>query len=422
MKKSIYLTLFTSALLFADAPAVLPVDQRTFVQSQYMPDISLITDFSFVSRNRDQDELKAMSVPGVTEAFFGDEDEEHSHGTYNADNGFNLNYAELVLSSSVDPFLSLDAVFHFGEEGVDIEEAYFTTTALGNGVRIRGGKLLSGFGRHNAQHHHFWDFSDAPLIYQGFLGGALNEKGVQLQYTPELSEYLMFGVEVMQGENEATFNNQTQTFTNGDEVKGADAPSLFVAYVKTSFDMGETTIMPGLSYVYGETRSYHEHDVNEEEAFSGTSSLCNAEFTLKHYFDSYSYLTWQSEWMRKEQKGTKYEYDGVSVASEDQKVEQEGLYTQLVYAYDLNWRMGARYDSIYKNDIKVVEAALPSTPYERYTAMLEYHFSEFSRLRLQYNYNNALYAETASGYIGDDVQSLILSFNFAIGAHAAHDF
>jgi hypothetical protein len=385
-----------------------------------MPDISLIADFAFVSRNKDQDELTALSVPGVTEAFFGDADEEHSHGTYNADNGFNLNYAELVMSSSVDPFLSLDAVFHFAQEGVDVEEAYFTTTALGNGIRIRGGKFLSNLGRHNMQHHHFWDFSDAPLIYQGFLGGALNEKGLQLQYTPELSEYVMFGAEVLQGENETTFNYKTQTFaTSGDEVKGADAPSLFVAYAKTSFDIGETTILPGISYAYGQSRSYHLHEGNEE-AFSGTSSLYNAELTVKHYFDSYSFLTWQSEWMRKEQKGTLYEGD--LVTAEDQKVEQEGLYTQLVYAHDQNWRTGARYDSVYKNEIQVVEAALPSTPYERYTAMLEYHFSEFSRLRLQYNYNKALYTETAGGYAREDVQSLILSFNLAIGAHGAHDF
>ncbi len=422
MKRSIFLALCASTLLYADAPALKPVAERTFVQSQYMPDISLIADFAFVTRNKDKDELKALSIPGVTEAFFGDEDEEHSHGTYNADNGFNLNYAELVMSSSVDPFLSLDAVFHFAEEGVDIEEAYFTTTALGHGVRIRGGKFLSNFGRHNAQHHHFWDFSDAPLVYQGFLGGALNEKGLQVQYTPELSEYLMIGAEILQGENEATFGNKTQTFTNEEEIKGADAPSLFVTYAKTSFDVGDTTILPGLSYVYGETRSYHMHDVNDEAAFSGTSRLYNAELTVKHYFDSYSFVTWQSEWVRKEQKGTLYEFDGVAVSEEDQKVVQEGLYTQLVYAHDQNWRMGTRYDAVYKNDIKVVEAALPSTPNERYSAMLEYHFSEFSRLRLQYNYNKALYTETATGYAGADVQSLILSFNLAIGAHAAHDF
>lgn len=419
MKKSIYLALYATTLLWAEAPALRPVEERTFVQSKYMPDMSLIMDTAFVSRNKDQDELTGLSIPGITEAFFGDADEEHSHGAYNADNGFNLNYAELVLSSNVDPFLSLDAVFHFGEEGVEIEEAYFTTTALENGIRIRGGKLLSGFGRHNLQHHHIWDFSDAPLIYQGFLGGALNEKGVQLQYTPELSSYLMLGVEIMQGENETTFGNKTHTFENNDTIKGADAPSLAVAYLKTSFDIGNTTIMPGFSYVYGKSRSYHEHE-GAEEVFSGTSRLYNAEFTLKHYFDSYSFLSWQSEWMRKEQKGTHYE--AAIADAQDQSKTQEGLYTQLVYAPDQNWRMGARYDTIYTNEALFVEETLPSAPFERYSAMLEYHFSEFSRLRLQYNHNSALYSETLSGYQRVDVQSLILSFNLSIGAHAAHNF
>ncbi len=419
MKNSIYLAMYASALLWAEAPALKPLEERTFVQSQYMPDISLIADTAFVSRNKTQDELTGLSIPGITEAFFGDADEEHSHGAYNADNGFNLNYAELVLSSNVDPFLSLDAVFHFGEEGVEIEEAYFTTTALENGIRIRGGKLLSGFGRHNLQHHHIWDFSDAPLIYQGFLGGALNEKGVQLQYTPELSSYLMLGLEIMQGENETTFGNKTQGFENNDTIKGADAPSLFAIYLKTSFDIGNTTLMPGLSYVYGKSRSYHEHE-GVEEIFSGTSRLYNAEFTLKHYFDSYSFLSWQSEWMRKEQDGTHYE-NAITDIQEQSKT-QEGLYTQLVYAPDQNWRMGARYDTIYTNEALFVEEPLPTTPYERYSAMLEYHFSEFSRLRLQYNYNSSLYGETLSGYQQADVQSLILSFNLSIGAHAAHNF
>lgn len=419
MKKSLYLAVCAATLLYADAPALIPVQDRAFAQSQFMPDISLIVDSAFVSRDKDQDELSSLTVPGITEAFFGkDAGDGHSHSAYNAKNGFNLNYAELVLSSNADPFFSLDGVFHFGEEGVEIEEAYFTTTALKKGVRIRGGKFLSSFGRHNNQHHHIWDFSDAPLIYQGFLGGALNEKGLQVQYTADTSSYLMLGAELLQGENEAMFGNTTQSFANGDMIKGADAPSLFVAYLKSSFDIGDTTILPGVSYAYGESRSYHLHE-GVEEAFSGTGALYNAELTIRHYFDSYSFVTWQSEWMHKKKEGRHYE--GTLASAEEQRVVQEGLYTQLVYAPDQNWRMGARYDSVYKNDIRLVELPLPSTPYERYSAMLEYHFSEFSRLRLQYNCSTALYM-AGTEYQNVDVQSLILSLNISIGAHAAHSF
>ena len=32
--------------------------------------------------------------------------------------------------------------------------------------------------------------------------------------------------------------------------------------------------------------------------------------------------------------------------------EQSGYYTQLVYAMNRNWRIGARYDNIYQNDVR----------------------------------------------------------------------
>jgi hypothetical protein len=54
--------------------------------------------------------------------------------------------------------------------------------------------------------------------------------------------------------------------------------------------------------------------------------------------------------------------------------------------------------------------------------MAEYHWSEFSRLRLEYTQNDALYTEGANGFESTDVKTLMLSLNLAIGAHAAHDF
>jgi len=423
MKKAIYLALCASTLIHAQAPALLPVEKRTFSQSQFIPDISLIVDTSFVSRNQDQDELSTLGIPGIMEEFYGNPADEHghSHGAYSPDNGFNFNYAELVMSANVDPTFSLDAVFHFGQDSVEIEEAYFTNTTVMDGLRIRGGKLLSDMGRLNNQHHHFWDFNEAPLIYQGFLGGDnLNEVGLQVQYTLPLDEYVMVGAEVLQGNNEQSFGTGTLSLSNGDEIKGADAPSMLVTYIKTAFDIGDTTIMPGASYVYGQSRKLDAHD-GHEIAFDGDSSLYNIELTVKHYFDSYSFISWQSEWMRLEKKGTEYHVENNVTKPEDQKIIQEGVYSQLVYAPNANLRFGGRYEAIYKNSS---EEALPSAPYNRYTAMVEYHFSEFSRLRLEYSQNDALYRHNDVTDQFDAVQtnSIILSLNLAIGAHGAHDF
>jgi len=434
MKKSIYLALGACTLLNAAAPAVLPVEKRTFSQSQFMPNISMIVDMSYAARNKDQDALAGLVIPGVIEDFYGQEAGDghgHAHSACSSDNGFNFNYAELVMSANVDPNFSLDTVFHFTEDGVSIEEAYFTNTTALDGLRIRGGKLLSEFGRLNQQHHHFWDFNDMPLIHQAFVGNeGLNEAGLQLQYTLPFEEYVMIGGEVLQGDNEKSFGNDSISISSDDaavteEIKGASAPSLLVGYLKGSFDIGDTSVLPGISYIHGESRSLHDHD-GHQVGFDGTSSIVNVELTVKHFFDSYSFLTWQSEWMQMERKGDEYHAVAIDVEKLSQKITQAGYYTQLVYAHDQNWRMGARYDSIYENDNQVMKSEgeeLPSTPYDSYSAMVEYHWSEFSRLRLEYTQNDALYRELAAGgFESTDVKTLMLSLNLSIGAHAAHDF
>jgi len=274
----------------------------------------------------------------------------------------------------------------------------------------------------NSQHHHAWDFSDAPLIYTSFLGAeGLSDIGLQLHYVLPTETYTMMGIEVMQGRSETSFGNDAIDI-NG-TVDAPTPPSLVIGYIKSSIDIGNTTILPGLSYAYGAAQSQHTHD-GHNEGFSGHTSLYNAELTVKHYFDSYSYLQWQSEWMMRHQEGDSMEASPTGRQTEEQTVKQSGLYTQLIYAQDQNWHYGLRYDSIYQNDISVTETTLPSTPYQRYTGMVEYHFSEFSRLRLQYDYNSAVYGEDESThtYQQEDVQTLMLSFNFAIGAHAAHNF
>jgi hypothetical protein len=386
-------------------------------------------DASYVDRSVEDGELGHLELPGIAHGIMGSHGhDEHAHSTYNANDGFNLNYAELVLSSSVDPYTTMDGVFHFSEEGVAIEEAYFTTTALPAGLRLRGGKMLSNFGRINMQHHHYWDFGDMPLVYQAFLGDhGINEKGVQLQWVAPTDTYLMVGVEVLQGENEMLFGTEAiadPTAATEDDpalAEAVDAPGLVVGYVKTSFDIGDTTFLPGLSYARGDTRINHLDDDEEPHAFAGTSTLYGADLTVKHYFDSYRFLTWQSEWMLRDMDGTKFNYNGVdTVTPVPLQKEQAGYYTQLVYGMDRNWRFGLRYDSIYQNDITANGAAQDTVEdFKRYSAMAEYHPSEFSRIRLQYNRNDAMYNEDGDR---QSIDTVMLQVNFAIGAHAAHDF
>lgn len=397
---------------------------KTFSQVSYMPDISLIGDISYVSRNKKDDELPHLELPGVAHGIMGSHSHDgNSHSPYNAGKGFNLNYAELMLSKSVDPTLNLDGIFHFSEGGVEIEELYFTTTALGYGSRIKGGKFNSNFGYLNDQHHHAWSFADMPLVYEAFLGmHGINEKGLQFQWTAPTSNYLMIGAEVLQGENEQMFGNQSihlnDLNASNPHVDSENAPSMYVGYVKTSFDIGDTTILGGLSYAKGSARIDHSEEEEEAHAISGDSTLYGADLTVKHYFDSYSFLTWQSELLSRKIKGTLYEIDDTTkfATSSDLTKKQTGLYTQLVYAPNQSWKMGVRYDTIFKNNINGTDSI---DDFKKYSAMLEYNTSEFAKFRLQYNRNRALYNEDGQK---QNINSVILQANFSIGAHGAHSF
>jgi len=424
MKKIVLTSMLCAGFSYADIAQLLDEEKRTFDNSKYIPDISLITDVSYVNRNIKDDELSHFGLPGIVEGLFG----EHAHGgsneaTYNANQGFNFNYAELILSSSVDPFFSMDATFHFSEHGVEVEEAYFTTTTLGHGLRLRGGKLLSNFGYINAQHQHYWDFGDMPLVYEAFLGThGIDELGAQLQWTAPTPFYLMAGFEVLQGDNEQMFGNETVeledvwTSVGENYIEGTTAPSLYVGYVKSSFDVGETAILSGLSYAQGDSLINHSEDEEDPHVFKGDAKLYGADLVVLHAIDSYRSFKWQSEWLSRDLDGVQY----TPTDSANINKKQSGLYSQLIYTHDKNWRMGVRYDTIYQNDITKdgVDIDMPDD-FNKYSAMIEYHTSEFARFRLQYNHNESLYNEDG---VRQNLDTIMLQANIAIGAHAAHAF
>ncbi len=424
MKKIVLTSMLCAGFAYCDIAQLLEEDKRTFDSSKYIPDIAHFGVFYYENRSINDDELSHLGLPGIAHGLYA----EHAHGdsneaTYNANQGFNFNYAELILSSSVDPFFSMDATFHFSESGVEVEEAYFTTTALGNGLRLRGGKLLSNFGYINAQHHHYWDFGDMPLVFESFLGThGINELGAQIQWTAPTSFYLMAGLEILQGENEQMFGNESVeledvwTSVGEDHIEGTDAPSLYVGYVKSSFDVGDTTVFGGLSYAQGDSLLDHSEDEEAPHVFKGDAKLYGADLVVLHTLDSYRSFKWQTEWLSRELDGIQYNPS----ASSDINKKQSGLYSQLLYTHDKNWKMGVRYDTIYQNDITKDGVDINEVDdFNKYSAMIEYHTSEFARFRLQYNRNEAMYDEAG---LRQNLDTIMLQANIAIGAHAAHSF
>jgi hypothetical protein len=355
------------------------------------PYISLVLNTFAYNSNLGQEELEIRNIPGYTNA--GIESRK----------GFNLEAAELFLFAPVDPYFNLYATIPVTEDGAELEEAYFLTTSLPCGFQLKGGKFKSGFGRINSQHPHAWDFVDIPLVYKAFSGPeGITEKGGQLTYLPPLPFYTLLGTEVLQGENDVLFGSDAKP-----------GPHAYTLFAKTSFDLTDnSTILFGPSVMTGKTKT---GSVADDTEFRGTSTLYGLEFTYKWKPSKTRGLAVQTEYQYRRQSGDLE--DDVALTTEALKRAQDGLYIQTIYQIE-RWRAGARYDvlGLFKDDyiLSGTDQDFGERPW-RASGMLEFNPTEFSRIRLQYNYDK-------SARVGKTNQELFLQFVFGIGAHGAHPF
>src|SRR5260370_30616786 len=84
---------------------------------------------------------------------------------------------------------------------VNVEEAYIQTTALGEGITLRAGRMFAGIAYLNERHAHDWSFSDASLPYRAFLNGQYGDDGVQARWLVPTNIFLELGAEWFRGDS-----------------------------------------------------------------------------------------------------------------------------------------------------------------------------------------------------------------------------
>src|SRR5688572_9253857 len=185
----------TTSEATADAAAVAPPTSEpapasgASSPSAFNPAMSLILGGTITNASRDPGDWHiAGFVPS------GDE-----NGP--GERSFNLGESELTLSASIDPYFSgvLTAAIT-GDNEIEVEEAFFRTTALRDGLSIKGGRFFSGFGYLNEVHAHAWDFVDQPLVYQALFGGQFRQNGLQVKWLAPTDLFLEFGAETGNGD------------------------------------------------------------------------------------------------------------------------------------------------------------------------------------------------------------------------------
>jgi hypothetical protein len=328
-----------------------------------------------------------------------------------APRSLNLGESELLITSNVDPYFrgQLAAALTPDHE-IEVEEAFFQTLALGGGFTLKGGRFLSGIGYQNEIHQHAWDFQDAPLAYKAFLGGRLNDDGVQLRWLAPTELFVELGAEVARGRSfPATDSNKN----------GANAWSVFG---HVGGDVGESVAWRGgLSYLGASPQDRAFTDLGVAQSFSGDSRLWIADFVLKWAPQGNASATnfkLQGEYFRREESGA-LTFD---TASGDYSSRQSGWYLQAAYQFMPRWRVGYRYDRLDHGTVTnglgltAQDAPLLFTDYNptRSTAMLDWSLTEFSRFRLQYA------VDKSRSDLTDN--QLLLQYILSLGAHGAHRF
>ena len=192
-----------------------------------------------------------------------------------APRGFSLGESELILSSNIDPYFRGQLVAALTpEDEVEVEEAYFQTLALGRGLTLKGGRFLTAIGYQNEIHQHAWDFQDAPLAYKAFLGGRLNDDGVQLRWVAPTDLFVELGGELGRG----------RSFPGTD--RSRNRANLWTVFGRIGGDIGASTAWrTGVSYVRTspEERALVDLDAlggEVRQSFSGRSRLWIADFVL----------------------------------------------------------------------------------------------------------------------------------------------
>ncbi|MBM4054826.1 MAG: hypothetical protein FJ264_09180 [Planctomycetes bacterium] len=342
--------------------------------------------------------------------------------------GFTVQNLETTFDGAVDPYFKGQAsiVFQIDQDGeslIEVEEAFLTSMSLPLNLQAKAGTFFTEFGRLNPFHPHAWDFADQPLVNGRFLGpDGLRGPGARLSWLAPTSNYteLFFTVQDSQGETAYSFRNDDALF--GREAVETSVRSmedmLYTQRVTTSFDVtDETTVLLGASSAFGPNSTGRDKDTivyGLDMFWKWKSSYASGGFP---------FVTWQTEVM-----GRRFEAgEDADAGLSNETLNNWGAYSQIAWGFKKRWVAGFRVD--YVDGLKEFEGHEEEEEEEghhhhgeglgferlRFSPNLTFYSSEFSKIRLQYNFDDILGNDTSE-------HTVVLQFEFLLGSHGAHKF
>ena len=336
--------------------------------------------------------------------------------------GFTVPNEELTLDGAVDPYFKgfVNVVYKIddaGESAFELEEAYILSSSLPANLQIKAGQFFTEFGRQNTQHPHAWAFVDQPLVLNQMFGAdGMRGQGMRLSWLAPTSWYTeaMVTVQNSFGGTMHSFQSEESSEIHGGvpvEREVNNGGDLTIApRLTTSFDLTSTqTLLLGVSGAFGPNNS--GTDFNRTSLYGIDAYWRWKSATAGQGFPFFS--------LQAELMGREYEAAAASIRRRSNGHASAGDHRR--------WRLvcpgalGRQAAHCRSACAPRPLAAIPRrstrtlrTDRFRLSPNFTMYPSEFSKVRLQYNYDDR------KG-IGRD-HSLWLQFEFILGAHAAHRF
>jgi hypothetical protein len=351
--------------------------------------------------------------------------------------GFTLQQAEIQMNGAVDPYFRGQFVLvsslepDEGETIVEVEEAWLVTQQLPYNLQVKGGHYLTDFGRLNQIHPHAWDFQDQPVMMTRVFGAdGLRAPGARVSYLAPMPTYLEFllGVQNANGETLQSFNANDEVYEErpvGGRFLDEDArvvrsfgDMLWHGRVATATDFDPAhTLGGGVSALFG------------PNATGGSTRVWGTDFMYRwRPIDNrrgYPFFKLQGELFVREFEANEQtdEADPLNpITLPEQTLRDQGGYLYAVYGFAVGWAFGLRGEyatgsgGSYRGGGTFDRAQDPfRCDRLRVSPMLSYQTSEYSRLRLQYNYDD-------SDHLDDEAHSFWLGFEILLGPHQPHTY
>lgn len=355
--------------------------------------------------------------------------------------GFTLQQAELSMVGAVDPYFRAEGHLAILEDAIELEEAFAQTTSLPAGLELEAGLSLAEFGRNNPTHPHSWAWTDRPLPVARLLGGdGTRGVGTRIGWETPLPWYSRIHAGLMDATNEVATSfggageEEGEPTIGGRQFTPVEVHSLgdllWSLRWENAIDLSDATLVKagasllagpnatgpdGETFIYGVDAAIRWLPEGSRQGFP--SATIEAEWILRDYTAA-------------AQDDVDIDGDGTpDYSTDEESLTDWGIYVQCVFGIARGWAAGLRYehvtgsgDSVDDTGADLDSDADPGRDSRtRVSPLLIWNPTHFSKLRLQYNYDQFTHQdELPDGE--DQAHTVWLSLEVLIGAHPSHAF